>query len=154
MLGVDKLDQLIAAYNVLMKCVRWWKTLFFHCIDIAVVNSLIIFQEHRQQHRWAYVKLRFMSANCEATVGIYSGERMNPFTVNILATRVMQPTGNQQTAFNDISSLMGIGRQTLNTKTRQSYVKTKLTPAAERAVSLRTLRRTEHVSHREHRSVV
>ncbi|XP_049517028.1 piggyBac transposable element-derived protein 4-like [Dermacentor silvarum] len=50
MLGVDKSDQLIASYNVLMKCVRWWKTLFFHCIDIAVVNSFILFQEHRQQH--------------------------------------------------------------------------------------------------------
>lgn len=50
MQGVDKSDQLIASYNVLMKCVRWWKTLFFHCIDIAVVNSFIIFQEHRQQH--------------------------------------------------------------------------------------------------------
>ncbi|XP_072140441.1 piggyBac transposable element-derived protein 4-like [Dermacentor andersoni] len=50
MLGVDKSDQLIASFNVLMKCVRWWKTLFFHCIDIAVVNSFILFQEHRQQH--------------------------------------------------------------------------------------------------------
>ncbi|XP_042142454.1 piggyBac transposable element-derived protein 4-like [Ixodes scapularis] len=50
MLGVDKSDQLIASYNVLMKCVRWWKTLFFHCIDIAVVNSFVIFQEHREHH--------------------------------------------------------------------------------------------------------
>ncbi|KAM7306748.1 piggyBac transposable element-derived protein 4 [Ixodes scapularis] len=33
-----------------MKCVRWWKTLFFHCIDIAVVNSFVIFQEHREHH--------------------------------------------------------------------------------------------------------
>lgn len=50
MLGVDKSDQLIASYNVLMKCVRWWKTLFFHCIDIAVVNSFVIFQGHREHH--------------------------------------------------------------------------------------------------------
>lgn len=47
---MDKSDQLIASYNVLKKCVRWWKIVFFHCIDIAVVNSFIIFQEHRQQH--------------------------------------------------------------------------------------------------------
>ncbi|KAH8021399.1 hypothetical protein HPB51_015579 [Rhipicephalus microplus] len=50
MLGVDRSDQLIASYNVLMKCVRWWKTLFFYCIDIAVVNSFIIFEAHRREH--------------------------------------------------------------------------------------------------------
>lgn len=50
MSGVDKSDQLLAHYNVLLKCVRWWKTLFFHCIDIAVVNSFILFQQWRELH--------------------------------------------------------------------------------------------------------
>lgn len=50
MLGVDKSDQIIATYNVLRKCVRWWKTLFFHCVDIACVNSFILFQEHRKEN--------------------------------------------------------------------------------------------------------
>ncbi|KAL1484872.1 hypothetical protein MTO96_049932 [Rhipicephalus appendiculatus] len=50
MLGVDKSDQMIASYNVLIKCVRWWKTLFFHSLDIACVNSFIIFQAHRRRH--------------------------------------------------------------------------------------------------------
>lgn len=50
MLGVDKSDQMIGYYNVLMRSVRWWKTLFFHCIDIACVNSFILFQAHRKLH--------------------------------------------------------------------------------------------------------
>lgn len=50
MLGVDKSDQIIGTYNVLRKCVRWWKTLFFHCVDIACVNSFILFQEHRKNN--------------------------------------------------------------------------------------------------------
>lgn len=50
MLGVDKSDQIIGTYNVLRKCVRWWKTFFFHSIDIACVNSFILFQEHHKQH--------------------------------------------------------------------------------------------------------
>ena len=31
--GVDKSDQILNTDNVLRKCVRWWKTLFFHMID-------------------------------------------------------------------------------------------------------------------------
>ena len=45
--GVDLSDQLLSKHNVLRKCVRWWKTLFFHMIDIAAVNSYILFQLHR-----------------------------------------------------------------------------------------------------------
>lgn len=39
---------MLANHNVLRKCMRWWKTLFFHMIDIAVVNSFILFQIHRK----------------------------------------------------------------------------------------------------------
>ena len=45
MSGVDRSDQLKAKCNVLRKCNKFWKTLFFHMIDIAVVNSFILFQK-------------------------------------------------------------------------------------------------------------
>jgi len=45
--GVDKSDQHLAKYNLLRKFIRWWKTLFFHMVDISVVNSFILFQKHR-----------------------------------------------------------------------------------------------------------
>lgn len=47
--AVDRSDQILATNNVLRKCMRWWKTLFFHLIDIAVVNSFILFREHQTQ---------------------------------------------------------------------------------------------------------
>ena len=39
--AVDRSDQILATNNVLRKCLRWSKTLFFHLIDIAVLNSFI-----------------------------------------------------------------------------------------------------------------
>jgi len=45
--AVDRSDQILPTCNVLCKCKRWWKVLFSHLIDIAVVNSLILFREHQ-----------------------------------------------------------------------------------------------------------
>jgi hypothetical protein len=44
---VDHSDHLIGTNNVMRKCLRWWKTLFFHLIDIAIVNGFIPFHEHQ-----------------------------------------------------------------------------------------------------------
>jgi len=48
--GVDKSDQLLTKYNMLRKTNKYWKTLFFHFLDIARVNSYIIFQDWRVQN--------------------------------------------------------------------------------------------------------
>ena len=48
--GVDKSDQILSKYNLSHKGVRWWKTLFYHIIDIAVVNGFILFQQHRKNN--------------------------------------------------------------------------------------------------------
>ena len=48
--GVDLSDQLIGKYNVLRKVNRWWKTIFFHLIDIASVNSYILLKASQTQY--------------------------------------------------------------------------------------------------------
>ena len=45
--AVDRSDQILSAFSTQPKCARWLKTLFFHLIDIAVVNSFILFQAQR-----------------------------------------------------------------------------------------------------------
>ena len=47
--AVDRSDQILATHNVQRKCMRWWKTLFFHLIDLAVVNSFILFKEQQRK---------------------------------------------------------------------------------------------------------
>ena len=48
--AVDRSHQILSAFSTQQKCVRWWKTFFFHLIDIAVVNSFILFQAHSAEH--------------------------------------------------------------------------------------------------------
>lgn len=45
MLGVDKLDQLMSYYSFLHKSVKWWRKVFFWLVEVAVVNSYIIYKE-------------------------------------------------------------------------------------------------------------
>lgn len=45
--AVDRSDQILSNYTVSRKCYKWWKTLFFHLIDMAIVNGFILFQKHR-----------------------------------------------------------------------------------------------------------
>ena len=42
--GVNKLDQFLSYYyNVLRKTVKYWKTLFYHMVNIASINAFILY---------------------------------------------------------------------------------------------------------------
>ena len=45
MLGVDKLDQLMAYYSFLHKSVKWWRKIFFWLLEVMVINAYIIYKE-------------------------------------------------------------------------------------------------------------
>ena len=43
--GVDRSNQLIKNYNILRQTRKYWKTLFLHYVDIAIVNAYILYKE-------------------------------------------------------------------------------------------------------------
>jgi hypothetical protein len=43
--NVDVFDQLKAAYGINRKARKWWHRLFFHFLDMAIVNAFILFKE-------------------------------------------------------------------------------------------------------------
>ena len=51
MSGVDRSDQMINKYNSLRKADKYWKTIFYHLLDIAHVNSFILFRSHTGNRR-------------------------------------------------------------------------------------------------------
>lgn len=46
--NVDVFDQYKATYGINRKSRKWWHRLFFHFIDMAVVNSFIIYKELKE----------------------------------------------------------------------------------------------------------
>ena len=42
-MGVDKSDQFLSYHNILRRTVQYWKTLCYHMVDIAVINSFILY---------------------------------------------------------------------------------------------------------------
>ena len=48
--GVDKHDMLRQLYGTDRKNVKWWHRLFFGLLDVAIVNSFIVFSEHIQEN--------------------------------------------------------------------------------------------------------
>ncbi len=51
MLGVDKLDQLVSYYSFLHRSVKWWRKVFFWLLEVAVVNSYIIYKQNCTQNK-------------------------------------------------------------------------------------------------------
>ena len=42
MTGVDSSAQMLSYYSFTRKTIKWWKKLFFHLFDLAVVNAHIL----------------------------------------------------------------------------------------------------------------
>lgn len=98
-----------------------------------------------EQEYGVAVKLTLSCSNCGDIASEWSSPRVsgdqtvNPFIVNILAARAMQSAGNQQTALNDVFSVMNVHFQMRSPQQEVAELREKkVTPAAVRAVEVMT----------------
>ena len=49
--GVDKSDQLLCYYAFSHRTVKWWRRLFYHLLQVAIVNAYIMYSETNQSGR-------------------------------------------------------------------------------------------------------
>ncbi|XP_053964120.1 piggyBac transposable element-derived protein 4-like [Anastrepha ludens] len=47
---VDKFDQLKSIYAIDRKSHKWWHRIFFHFLDCAVVNAILVYKEIQKEH--------------------------------------------------------------------------------------------------------
>ena len=47
--GVDKSDQLLQYHSSLRRATRYWKTLFYHMLDVAVTNAFVLYNWGRME---------------------------------------------------------------------------------------------------------
>ena len=58
MFGVDKSNQYLSRYPCYIKSkLHWWKVLFFHSIDIMIVNAFNVFQEFKKENSQKFANL-------------------------------------------------------------------------------------------------
>ena len=56
--GVDCSDHLLSYCSTPRKTIKWYKKIFFHLLDIAVMNSYVLFKKLSKQKKLRILKFR------------------------------------------------------------------------------------------------
>ena len=89
MFGVDRADQLRMVYSTCRKALKWWKYLFWFCVDVAIVNSFICMKEspnHKQRTRTGReivkTQLNYRMELARQLIGNFRGARKRKIVSN------------------------------------------------------------------------
>ena len=87
MFGVDRADQIRMQYSTCRKALKWWKYLFWFCLDLALVNGYICMKEspnHKMVTKSGKENVRsqmsFRMALAQQLIGTYRGSRKRKLT--------------------------------------------------------------------------
>ena len=76
--GVDKSDQYLSYHIVFRRTVMYWKTLFYHLVDVAVVNSFILLARQAGQH--TITEYDYRDSLILQIIEKYGREKRKPFS--------------------------------------------------------------------------
>ncbi|KAF8788874.1 hypothetical protein HNY73_006868 [Argiope bruennichi] len=72
--GVDRFDQRKEKYQIGRRSAKWWYRLFYFIIEIAIINSFILWQVNKRNRRLDPLAFRIASA-CKLIDGYSSKKR-------------------------------------------------------------------------------
>ena len=90
--GVDKADQLVLYYGYAHRAMKWWKRVFFHMLDLALVNAHILFNATNEAKK---TQLEFRIAVAEGLLRDYERLSVRHYT----APQVSLPLRLSERAF-------------------------------------------------------
>ena len=95
--GVDKGDQLLSYYGFPHRTVKWWKRAFYYLLDVAIINSYILYCKTvkgrhltHEQYRISLAKQLLKTTAVTAPVATSSGEPQ-PTPAPLQRRRSVQP---------------------------------------------------------------
>lgn len=75
MSGIDRADQMVSYYSSPRKCLRWYKKVFFHLLDLTVWNSFYLYRKYKMNNSKKYEFLHFREDLIRTLIGISLSQR-------------------------------------------------------------------------------
>ncbi|KAG5883896.1 hypothetical protein JTB14_007784 [Gonioctena quinquepunctata] len=86
--GVDRFDQKREVYVIGRRSVKWWHIIFYFLVDLAIVNSFILYQTSRRLNS---SQLTYRIALVRQLIGGYSSRKRRGKPVQFLANKKTVP---------------------------------------------------------------
>lgn len=67
--GVDIADHYIASYSFTRKSIKWWRKVFFWALEVAIVNSFVLFNTNRPPGSRAMKQRLYRKKLIESLIG-------------------------------------------------------------------------------------
>lgn len=100
--GVDFLDSLIGKNKIKMRTRKWYLRIFYHLIDMTIVNSWILYRKvskANQQKHLTLVQFRMEVADCLCRAGMHQGSKRGRPSATAMEQQIVAKKKKGPTAY-------------------------------------------------------